>query len=209
MARVLINKHYDNQQQVTLNSFTSDEIQRKGEVIIVNDAENPGIFIVDTLGQVINVASQVNIEGIEEILERLISKYMKREVLTREEYQYKVDNNLIDDECMYYVYDGDYSGDTGFIPHVIEGTEILEVDETANTETETIEIVGGSYDSESEVFTLPEYTPAPTPSPDGSDTEIVPSAGGNGNYVVTTSNTPDENEVLELDLTVDGEVATI
>lgn len=139
MNRSVINKHYDSASSVTLSSFIQDENKRKGELIVVNDAEHPGLYTVGTNGQIVNLSSQVNIDidALKELIESLITDVTKQEVLTQEEYRYKVDNNLIDEECMYYVYEDDGGGgDDGgdeFVPNVIDETETLEIDEDGVT----------------------------------------------------------------------------
>lgn len=183
-----------------------DNTKRKGEVIVVNDAESPGLYIVDTRGRVINVTTQVDTDSIIDIINQLIVDRMKEDVLTIEQYQYKIDNNLIDPECMYYVYEGDGSGDTGsteFIPFVIDGTEILETEE-GSVHRETVEI-NGTYNPETEVLELATYVP-PTPQPTGStDTEIV--INGEDYSMVTDESV--EGEVLVLNVPVSNEIATI
>ena len=208
MGKVVLNKHYDNASSVNLNSFMTDEAKRKGEVVVVNDANNPGLYIVDTNGRVINVTTQVDTDSIIDIINQLIVDRMKQDVLTVEQYQYKIDNNLIDPECMYYVYEGDGggsgdTGSTGFIPFIVEGTEILETEE-GSVHRETVEI-NGTYIPETEVFELPTYVP-PTPQPTGStDTEIV--VDGEDYSMVTDESV--EGEVLILNVPVSNEIATI
>ena len=155
MNRSVINKHYDSASSVSLSSFISDENKRKGELIVVNDAEHPGLYTVGTDGKILNLSSQINvdIDTLKELIESLIVDVTKQEVLTQEEYQYKIDNHLIDEECMYYVYEdeGGGGGDDEFIPHVIDGTETLEIDEDGvNGEVATI---NGTVEGETLIIT--------------------------------------------------------
>lgn len=154
MNRSVINKHYDSASSVSLSSFISDENKRKGELIVVNDAEHPGLYTVGTDGKILNLSSQINvdIDALKELIESLIVDVTKQEVLTREEYQYKIDDHLIDEECMYYVYEDEGGGgEDEFVPHVIDGTETLEIDEDGvNGEVATI---NGTVEGETLIIT--------------------------------------------------------
>lgn len=166
MSRSIINKHYDSASSLSLSSFVSDENKRKGEVIIVNDAQHPGIYTVDTRGNIVNLSAQidVDIETLKELIESLIVDVTKQEVLEQSEYQYKIDNNLIDDECMYYVYEDEGGGgEDEFVPHVIDGTETLEIDEDGVTGE--VATINGTVEGETLVINGG-VGPQPTPSED-------------------------------------------
>ena len=129
MNRSIINKHYDSASSLSLSSFIADENKRKGEVIIVNDAEHPGIYTVGTNGEIINLSSSmdIDIEALRELIESLIVDITKQEILTEDEYQFKIDHGLIDNECLYFIYDD--GGEEEFVPHIVDGTETFEIDE--------------------------------------------------------------------------------
>ncbi len=78
-TKIVVNKHYRNPGDINVNSFTTlklvnkyglgkDEVLREGEIILCNDSETPGIFMItesaSTLnpGKVINITSGENIK---------------------------------------------------------------------------------------------------------------------------------------------------
>lgn len=201
MSRSIINKHYDSASSLSLSSFVADENKRKGEVIIVNDAEHPGIYTVDTRGRVVNLSAQidVDIETLKELIESLIVDVTKQEVLEQEEYQYKIDNNLIDDECMYYVYEDDGGGgEDEFVPHVIDGTETLEIDEDGVTGE--VATINGTVEGETLVIS---GGVKPEPEPSGDEAEI------NGESIVYDNSSVIVGETLVTSASVAGETMTI
>ena len=200
MSRSIINKHYDSASSLSLSSFVADENKRKGEVIIVNDAQHPGIYTVDTRGNIVNLSSQidVDIEALKELIESLIVDVTKQEVLEQSEYQYKIDHNLIDDECMYYVYEDEGGGEDEFVPHVIEGTETLEIDEDGVTGE--VATISGTVEGETLIISG-EVTPEPEPSGDEAEINGESLIYDNGNLVI--------GEMLVTSSSVAGETMTI
>ena len=200
MSRSIINKHYDSASSLSLSSFVSDENKRKGEIIIVNDAQHPGIYTVDTRGRVVNLSSQidVDIETLKELIESLIVDVTKQEVLEQSEYQYKIDNNLIDDECMYYVYEDEGGGEDEFVPHVIDGTETLEIDEDGVTGE--VATINGTVEGETLIISG-EVTPEPESSGDEAEINGESLIYNDGNLVV--------GEMLVTSSSVVGETMTI
>ena len=67
-GRIIVNKHFSNSSAITEDVFTKKSNQlREGEIVISNDPEEPGIFIMthnsgNTPGEVVNLNSAKNVK---------------------------------------------------------------------------------------------------------------------------------------------------
>ena len=60
MAKAIINKHIDNENELNNSLFISDNEHSKGEIVICNDKNNPSIYIKDTEGNITKIAGGSN-----------------------------------------------------------------------------------------------------------------------------------------------------
>lgn len=60
MAKAIINKHIDNENELNNSLFISDNEHSKGEIVICNDKNNPSIYIKDTEGNITKIAGDSN-----------------------------------------------------------------------------------------------------------------------------------------------------
>lgn len=60
MAKAIINKHIDTENELNNSLFISDNEHSKGEIVICNDKNNPSIYIKDTEGNITKIAGGSN-----------------------------------------------------------------------------------------------------------------------------------------------------
>lgn len=63
MAKTIINKHIDNSSRIKRELFNDELSKAKGEIIINNDPDNPSIYIVNNLNEVVKVSGSNNNPG--------------------------------------------------------------------------------------------------------------------------------------------------
>lgn len=146
--RITTNKHYTKASDIDINVFSSDEILRRGEIIISNDADNPGLYIIDSEDKVINIAA-VSGQSIDiEALRKELKKYVDEEIakkagtagqifLTESEYAAWAASGMLSSTCLYYVYEDEEKGGGGVIitgnTMVISGSVVNNTLMTTNT----------------------------------------------------------------------------
>ena len=100
MARTIVNKHYDNKENITRKQFHKEDQYAKGEIIIVND-EKPTIYVLNNelipmpLAVEGNGGGGITPEEVEAIKSEITSGYTAADAVLREEMQ-KADAELAD-----------------------------------------------------------------------------------------------------------------
>lgn len=64
MGKALINKHINKKEHISRNRFVDDINKAKGEVIICNDATDPGLFILDSNEKIINITQKNVVDSV-------------------------------------------------------------------------------------------------------------------------------------------------
>lgn len=74
MTRIVVNKYFPNYEKITREIF--DKTHGKGEIIISNEVNNEGLFIINDIGEVIRFYSKNPEELIQEIINYLENNYL-------------------------------------------------------------------------------------------------------------------------------------
>lgn len=176
-TRIIVNKHYDVASAITEGAFTTlssaTNDYKKGEIIVSNEPENEGLYIMNALGQVVQASAKIDYELIRTMIETAISKAINHRYLTESEYNNLIVSGEIDEDCTYFVYESSGytptptpipSGDTMVVPFGELDKDGVFVIQNAKFEDGALVFFGGGS---------PSPTPTPTPIPEG-DTMIFP-----------------------------------
>ena len=169
MAKIIVNKHYNNSSAITETAFTQTS-HAKGEIIVSNESENPGLYIIanDTSnpqGKVVKINSGDNV--------KLSSAYTESQAQGEALVVHSGDTvDVAIGKLSKQIKD---SGGGSSMPNVgdglevveISGEEVLKVKYDPNTlaiEEGRLKVIGEApivktewYGSESEFESLPEY----------------------------------------------------
>lgn len=116
-GKIIVNKHYDVASAITAGAFTTlssaTNDYKKGEIIVSNEPENEGLYIMNALGQVVQASAKIDYELIRTMIETAISKAINHRYLTETEYSNLVASGKIDENCTYFVYEGSVKPEPG------------------------------------------------------------------------------------------------
>ena len=64
MGKALINKHINKKEHISRSRFVEDINKAKGEIIVCNDTTEPGLFILDSDENVINITQKNVVDSV-------------------------------------------------------------------------------------------------------------------------------------------------